>query len=196
MSKMHALLVLVLLSACSDAGSDNSADNIEVVGQEAPRPGRPAPAEVHGQQFVSAVLGRFDFLLESAQVAEQKAGSAKTKAFAGKLRTDIAAAQSDLTQLATSGGLKPDPTPGETDQTDLAVLSSTSGAPLDRVFAESQMEALTQLVGLVRAYGDGGDNPALKTWAARSQTVLNERLLDVQSLKAEIEEASLPADQR
>lgn len=184
-----SLAALLLLSACGKS-ADNTADKIEVTGQATtPGLGQPAPAEARGQDFVSTVLGGFDFELESARLAEAKADRPNVKAFASKLRSDIEVSRGELTRLAKEAGLKLDPVPGETHQTDLAVLSSTRGAPLETAFAERQIESLTGLVGLIRAYKNGGDNPALRAWAEKHQAIVNDRLLDAQTLNAELAEA-------
>jgi putative membrane protein len=180
---------LIALSACGEA-PDNSSDKIEVTGQSAAKVGQPAPAEARGQDFVSSVLGSYAFSLESARLAEQKADRAAVKQFATQLRSDLESSQAELTRLASGAGLRMEPTPGETHQTDLAVLSSTRGAPLERAFAEQQMEGLTALVGLLRAYKNGGDNLDLKAWADKAQRVVGERLMDVQTLNGELQEAA------
>jgi putative membrane protein len=196
MTKLPALTLLALLAACSDPAGNSASDKIKVTGASTVRQPGPAPAETRGQDFVSAVEGGFQFVLESTRLAEQKAGQSKVKQFAQKLRSSVTSARSELESIAAASRLQLAPRPGETHQSDLAVLSSTEGAPLDRAFAEQQVEALTALVGLIRAYSDGGDNPRLKDWAAKSQTVINDHLLDVQTLRAELEEAALPPDQR
>lgn len=196
MLKTRHTLACLLLAACSGSDGNESTDKIEVAGQEAPRAGRPIPAEVRGQEFVASVLGSFQFLDQSVTRADERAGDARVKAFARSLRASVATARAELEQAASGSRLMLEPVRGETHETDLAVLSSTRGAPFDLAFAEQQMEALTLLVGLVRAYSDGGDNPQLKAWAGKHQAVINDRLMDVQTLKAEVETPSLPADQR
>jgi putative membrane protein len=192
--RRQTLAALLLLSACGEK-ADNAADRIEVTGQGAPlAPGQPAPAEARGQDFVSTVIGAYGFVIESAKLAEQNADQANVKQFATKLRTDIEASRAELSQVAGGAGLKLDPKAGETHETDLAVLSSTRGSPLEIAFAEQQIEALTGLVGLIRAYKNGGDNPALKVWAEKHQAIVNDRLLDVQTLNAELQEAQEPGN--
>ncbi len=183
------LAALIALSACGEA-PDNSSDKIEVTGQSTAKVGQPAPAEARGQDFVSAVLGSYAFSLESARLAEQKADRAAVKQFATQLQSDLESSQAELTRLASGAGLKMEPIAGETHQTDLAVLSSTRGVPLERAFAEQQMEGLTALVGLLRAYKNGGDNLDLKAWADKAQRVVGERLMDVQTLNGELQEAA------
>jgi putative membrane protein len=189
-NRSFALAVLMIVSACAEEPGNNASDRIEVTGQSAGAAGQPSAAEAKGQEFVSAVLGDYSFSLESARLAEQKAERANVKQFAAKLREGLAASQAELTAIATAASLRTEPAPGETHQTDLAVLSSTSGVPLEQAFAEQQIEALTGLVGLIRAYKNGGDNPALKAWAEKAQSVVNERLLDAQTLNAELQEAA------
>lgn len=186
-----SVVAVLLLSACSE-GADNKSDKIEVTGQAtAPGLGKPAPAEAQGQVFVATVLGGFAFEVESAKLAGAKADRPNVKAFAAKLRSDIEASRGELTRLAEQSGLTLNPLPGETHETDLAVLSSTRGAPLETAFAEQQIESLTGLVGLIRAYKNGGDNPALKAWAEKHQAIVNDRLLDAQTLNAELQEAAV-----
>lgn len=187
---------LVLVAACSNPDGNTSTDKIEVTGQSSIRQPGPAPAERRGQEFVSSVEGSFQFLLESGRLAEQKADQVKVKQFAQTLRQTVETARTELSAISDASRLQVAPVAGDTNQSDLAILSSTRGQPLERAFADQQVEALTGLVGLMRAYSDGGDNPQLKSWAAKHQTAINERLLDVQTLRAELEEAGLPADQR
>lgn len=195
-TRILAVATLALVAACGEK-TENAADKIEVTGQATGVSGpQPAPAETRGQDFVSTVLGGLDFELESARLAEQKAETPKVKAFATKLRTDIEESRGELARLADNQNLKLDPAPGETHQTDLAVLSSTRGAPLETAFAEQQIESLTGLVGLIRAYKNGGDNIELKAWALKHQAVINDRLLDAQTLNGELQEAAETGAQR
>ena len=187
---------LLMLSACGATPNNSAEDRIEVTGSASSQGPLPAPAETRGQDFVSTVLGGYAFSLESARLAEQKADQASVKQYATKLRTDLEASQAELTQLASAAGLKIELRAGEMHQTDLAVLSSTRGGPLERAFAEQQMEALTGLVGLIRAYKNGGDNPQLKAWAEKHQAIVNDRLMDVQSLNAELQTADEEPAQR
>ena len=111
---------------------------------------------------MSAVLGSYDFVA-----------------------TDIGASRERLAQLAQSSGVKAEP--GASHGTELALISSTKGPPLEKLFVDQQLETLSELVGLIRAYKNGGDNAELKRWAEADQSVVNDRLLDLQTLKAEIE---------
>ncbi len=185
----HMLFVattLLLIPACSEQVSAPE-DKIEVTGQSAQPPAGPAPQEVQGQPFASSVLGSLDFSLASAKLASERGEGANTRALAQKMVAELGAARQELASIAEAGGLKVEATPGPTDQSDLAILSSTHGAPLEKAVAEQQMESLTLLIGTVRAYKNGGDNPALKAWAEKHQGPINDRLLDVQTLQAELE---------
>ncbi len=190
MRNIYLMVPALALAACAESPSNQASDAIEVTGQSTGAALQPALAETRGQDFVSTVLGGYEFSIESARLAEQKAATPSVKQFAAKLRGDLEASRLELSRIAQGAGLKLDTTRGDTHETDLAVLSSTAGAPLERPFAEQQMEALTGLVGLIRAYKNGGDNPALKAWAEAAQSVVNDRLLDVQTLNAELQEAA------
>lgn len=197
MIRAPSLLALALmLAACGDASPPGEDNKILVTGQSVSKPGRPAPKEVVGQDFVSAVLGHFDFAQASAKLASERAGLPAVQSYAQKVTADLDTARAELATIAGADGLELKAAAGETDSTDLAVLSSSRGQPLAKAFAERQMETLTQLVGTMRAYKNGGDNPRLRAWAEKHQGPLNDRLLDAQTLNAEAETALLPAGQR
>lgn len=192
MSKSNALLVLagsmLLLSACHSGPADAD-DAITVRNTGAQTPSGPAPAETKGQDFVSSVIGGFDFAIASAKVVSGKAEDANARQFGQAMAAEFSALITEMKGIATTGHLKLDSLAGPTDQTDLALLSSTQGKPLEKVFAEQQLNRLSGLVGLLRAYKNGGDNAALQAWADKAQNIVNERLLAAQTLKAELEEA-------
>jgi len=178
----------VLLAGCGGKpDAANQSDKITVEGGQAAQVAAPAPAETHGQDFVSSVLGSYDFVVESARAANERADRADVKQFAATLGSGIGASRDRLAKLAQGSGLKAEP--GQSRHgTELAMLSSTRGAPLEKLFVDQQIDTLSELVGLIRAYKTGGDNPELKHWAEANQSVVNDRLLDLQTLKAEIEE--------
>ena len=181
MTRFLVLAAVLWLAACGKKESATE-NRIEVTGQSAQAPAGSAPQEVQGNAFASAVLGSLDFSLESARQVTERGESANAKALAQKLSAEFATARQELAGLA-----KAEPQADPTHAGDLAILSSARGAPLERVFAEQQMESLTALVGTVRAYKNGGDNPALKAWAEEHQGTINDRLLDIQTLRAELE---------
>lgn len=187
------LLAGTALAGCSADPAGNNASGQIVVenGQAAALPG-PAAAETKGQDFASTALGNLDFTLESARLAAERAGQADVKQYAQALSGDAAAAREQLTGIITASQLKAEPLSTPTHQSDLAILSSTRGAPLDQAFADQQVKALSELVGLLRAYKNGGDNAQLKSWAEATQAKLNDRLLDLQSLGAAMQEAADP----
>lgn len=195
MTRLLLLASALSLAACSGQDDANTSDKIEVQGQQAAgQPLAAAPQETKGQEFVSAVLGQFDFAAASATQVSERGEPQTAKLQAQQLAATVQAARAELATAAA--GLKMEPSALPTGQSDLAVLSSTRGTPLSRAFAQQQVEALTALVGTMRAYKNGGDNAQLRAWAEKHQGPINERLLDIQTLNAELEEANLPADQR
>jgi putative membrane protein len=192
MIKVSALVLAagLTLAGCGEKQADS--DNIAVIGESnLAQPAGPAPAETKGQDFVSSVMGGYDFVLAGARAAGERTDRPEVKQYAAKTVTDLTASLDQLKGVAGPAGLELNATPLATGQTDLAVLTSTRGTPFDKAFAESQMEALTNLVGLIRAYKNGGDNDALKAWAETHQAIVNDRLLEVQTLKAVVEEAEV-----
>jgi predicted outer membrane protein len=181
-----AATVLILLAGCGKRDSDTG-NRIEVTGQATQPQAGPAPAEVHGQPFISTVLGSLDFSIAGAKQVAGRGETGGGKALATRMDTELSAARQALVAIAKTGGLKLEPQAGPTFQTDLAILSSGRGKPLEQAFAQQQVDSLTLLVGTVRAYKNGGDNPALKAWAEKYQGVINDRLLDMQTLQAELE---------
>jgi putative membrane protein len=190
-TKLAALLAVLslALASCSAEPGANGSDNIAVVNETASGSPGAAAAETRGQDFVSAVVGYYDFALSSARLAGERAERPDVKAFAQRLSNDIGDSRHQLTEIATAGQLKVDAAPGPTHQSDLAVLSSTRGGPLEKAFLDQQLSSLAELLGLVRAYKNGGDNPELKAWAEVNQTIVNDRLLEAQTLAAVIQEA-------
>lgn len=181
---------LCALAACGskpEGGDSNEAIKIENAGAQTPS--GPAPEETKGQDFVSSVLGSYDFALASAKQLVDKGATPDGKQFGQKMAADIGASLDELKAIAAKGNLKLEPVAGPSDQSDLAILSSAKGLSVDKAFATQQLNRLSELLGLVRAYKNGGDNPELKAWAEKAQLVVNDKLLGVQSLKAELDEA-------
>lgn len=180
-------LCAALLSGCGAEPETRDDNGIQVVGEDAKAPSGPAPEEAKGQPFVSNMLGSFDFALASARHLGERGELANARTFAQGFSADVTRARDELLAIAGAEKLKPEPAPGPAYQSDLALLSSTRGEPLAKAFAAQQIDALTLLVGTMRAYKNGGDNPRLRAWAEKYQGPINERLLDVQSLQAELE---------
>lgn len=193
MHRSTGLLILagatLCLSACNSRTAADSNDAIAVQNAQAQPPAGPAPAETRGQEFVSTVMGGFDFAIASAKMLGEKAESASARRFGQAMAADFTASLDSLKAIARAGHLKLEPQAGPVDQTDLALLSSATGKPVEQAFAAQQAGRLSELLGLIRAYKNGGDNPELKAWAEKAQIVVNDRLLAVQTLKAEMEDA-------
>lgn len=182
------LSVAISMSGCNRTPAAEN-DAISVKNGSAAAPAGPAPAETHGQDFVSAVLGRYDFAAQSARLVAGRADRPNVKQFADKLAADLVRSREALV-AAAGGKLKLKPTPVDASRTDLTILGSAHGAALETAFAERQLDNLSQLLGLIRAYGDGGDNAALKNWAIRDQALINDRLSDLQTLDAQLKETA------
>lgn len=188
MTKLMPLLAVgcLLTTGCGDRATEPS-DKIEVTGQSVQAKPAPAPAEVQGEPFVATVLGSLDFSIAGAKQVADRGETEGGRALARKMEGEFSAARQELMDIAKSGGLTARAEAAPTFQSDLAILGSTRGKPLEQAFAKQQVDSLTLLVGTVRAYKNGGDNAALKAWADKYSSAIGERLLDVQSLNAELE---------
>ena len=184
---LTTFLATALLAACGSPEQNASDSAIVVENAQAASPAAPAPAETRGQAFVSAMLGSYEFALAGARMASEKAERPDVKQFAQTLTADFGKSLDALKAIAASGKLKLEPAPAPTHGTDIAILSSTRGAPLEKAFAEQQLQNLSELLGTMRAYKNGGDNPALKAWTEANQGMVNDRLLDLQTLSARMQ---------
>lgn len=184
-SVLTILLAGAALAACGSAPQDT--DDAITVENGAATPAGPAAAEAQGDEFVSTVLGDYDFVLASARQANEKAARPDVKQFAQRLASEIGTSRDSLKAIADAAGLAVKLPTDSAHSSELAMLSSTSGSPLERAFVDQQLQTLSALVGLMRAYKNGGDNPELKAWAEANQGMVNDRLLDLQTISAEME---------
>jgi putative membrane protein len=176
-----ATLLVCALAGCSgrESGANDSAITVE--NEAAPRALGPAPEESRGADFVATVAAALQFAIEAAQAQQARGDSADVKAVARNVETQMSGALADLRTAAGSAGVTVAPRPTPSHSTDLAILSSTSGANLDRVWIEQQMPFLTEMLGLVRSFKNSGDAPALKAWAEKHQSTIDDRLIAVQN---------------
>ena len=58
----------------------------------------------------------------------------------------------------------------------IAALKNASGADFDRAFIDQQKQAHQKALDLLRQYQAGGDNQALKDFAAKASTVVQAHL--------------------
>lgn len=117
------------------------------------------------------------FEIGSSRLAEQK-GNEPAKTFASEMVKDHSKTSSELKSLVGSGKVKAT-LPADMDQTHkdmLAKLQRLSGKDFVQQYDSDQVSAHKTAVDLFKRYANGGDNPALKKWAAQTLPTLEHHL--------------------
>jgi putative membrane protein len=124
------------------------------------------------------------FEIQSSELAEQKATDPQTKTFAEHMIKDHKKTSSDLKMLVDSGKVNAEiPTQLDSShQSMLDKLKSLSGADFTKQYNSDQDSGHKDAVSLFKRYADGGDNPDLKTWAAKTLPTLDDHLKMAQDL--------------
>jgi putative membrane protein len=136
------------------------------------------------EDFVKEVAISDMFEIESSKLAQQK-GDATEKPFAGQMVADHTKTSTELKGLVTSGKVKAE-IPIALDsshQNKLDKLKAASGADFAKQYADMQVTAHKDAVGLFQRYAKGGDNADLKNWAGQTLPALQHHLDMAQGLK-------------
>ena len=189
-SKLTTLAAVALaVAACADQDAPNevstdvnlaedSAAN-DVLG--ANQAGTAAlPADAAG--FANAVAAADLYEIESAKLAESKAGSADVKSFTEHLRSDHEKSTADL-KSAAGAAITVTPRLDSEKRSMLDQLKAASGSEFDRLFVEKQTAAHRKALALLQSYAASGDNPALKSFAAKAATAVQGHLDHAASIK-------------
>jgi predicted outer membrane protein len=136
------------------------------------------------QEFVDKAAVSNQFEIESSQAALDAAESQEVKDFAQKMVDDHSKAGEDLKAAVENAGAELT-VPAELDKEHadkLAQLQSLSGAEFDKQYVEMQTAAHDAAVDLFSSYAEGGDNEALKDFAANTLPTLEEHKEQVHSI--------------
>ena len=136
------------------------------------------------EDFVKEVAISDMFEIQSSKVAQQK-GDAGEKSFAGQMVTDHTKTSTELKGLVTSGKVKAElPTAlDSTHQSKLDKLNGANGADFAKQYADMQLTAHRDAVGLFQRYAKGGENADLKNWAGQTLPALQHHLEMAQGLQ-------------
>jgi putative membrane protein len=129
----------------------------------------------------ATIAGMFE--IESSKLAEQKTQDPKVQAFAKMMIDDHTKAANELKQKAE--GISGAQMPAQLDaphQKKLDALKSASGVRFMRAYKTDQMQGHKDAVALFQAYGAGGDNAELKSWARTTLPTLQHHLQEAQNL--------------
>jgi putative membrane protein len=159
-----ALLAAPLI-AQTQTGKDAPKDAKE---QARPKKG----AEAGAQAFVTKAAQGGLFEVESSKLATERAKREEVKIFAQRMLDDHGKANKELQDVAGKAGAS---VPDKLDDRHLQrveKLRGASGDQFDNAYIDAQVDAHKEAVSLFEGYAKSGDNPDLKTFAARHLPML------------------------
>ena len=146
----------------------------------------PAAAQTpSAQEFVNKVAISDMFEVQASHIALAKQADADTKPFAEKMVTDHQRTSSELKALVDRGKVKAKlPTALDSEhQKLLDDLKTKNGKDFDQSYDQAQVKGHKDAVALFEAYAKSGDDPELKSWAAKTLPHLKEHLSMAEKLK-------------
>ena len=141
-----------------------------------------APTTAAG--FATAIAASDMFEIESGKLAQANGTSEAVKSFGAMLVADHTKSSTELKAAAASASpavTVPATLPPE-QQAKLDALKAAKGADFDRLFGEQQVAAHQMALDTLRGYAAGGDNEGLKTFAAKTATVVEAHLKQARDL--------------
>jgi putative membrane protein len=121
--------------------------------------------------------------IDASRLAAER-GPASQKSFANQMVTDHSKTSSELRELVSSSKIGVS-IPKALDKSHQSKIDNLKAAKPDRFAAEyksMQVSAHKDAVSLFERYADKGDNPAIKTWAAKTLPDLKHHLKMAQAL--------------
>lgn len=140
-----------------------------------------APTDAAG--FANAAAASDLYEIESARLAASKGVSADVKGMAGHLKADHEKSSADLKAAAAEAKVTVTPALDAEKKAMLDQLQAASGAEFDRLFIAQQKTAHAKALALLEGYASGGDNPALKGFAAKAATAVRTHIEHLGSIK-------------
>lgn len=152
-----------------------------------------APTDAKG--FVTAAAMGDMYELQAAKMAETKATSAEIKTFAKKMVADHTKTSTELKAIVGKGGMT-GMIPTALDQRRQGLIdnlnSSKDGHEFDKRYVNQQVAAHREMETLMKGFGEHGDNPALKAFAAKTAGPVAMHLEMAKKLDAEPHNAGTP----
>ncbi|TWB43467.1 DUF4142 domain-containing protein [Nitrospirillum pindoramense] len=129
------------------------------------------------EDFVKEVAISDMFEIQSSELAQQK-GDEATKSFANQMIQAHQKTSAELKTIVTGGTVQATiPTAlDNTHQKKLDKLKGLSGADFVKQYREDQVSAHKDADSAFERYAKGGDNPALKDWAAKTEPTIAHHL--------------------
>ena len=178
--KLAAMCLTLGVAACSGEGADTAEANTsgqvanEQANAAAAAPSR-MPTDAAG--FVAAMAASDLYEIESSRLARQKAASADLRSFAQRLEREHGNSTAELKSVAAANGIQAAaPALDAGQQAMMDELRSASGAAFDSAYIQQQRMAHQMALMLIQNYRNGGDNAALKAFAAKAQPMIETHL--------------------
>ncbi len=170
-----ALAAAIALTGCNRPDADNAATDANAAATAAvatPPPATPAAmpaAATTAQGFVTAAATSDMYEIAAAKIVQQKSKTPAVKAFAAKMIHDHSASTAELKKILAGGGINATPPAALDDRHSgmIADLNQAAAAGFDKAYMDQQAAAHTEAVALFQGYAGGGDNDALKAFAAK-----------------------------
>jgi len=135
--------------------------------------------------FVPAAASSNTFEIRSSRLALDRTQSPPVRQFATRMIEDHTAAGRQMTAAASAAGITPPAEPLMPRHREmLDELRTSSDAEFDGRYIEMQTAAHEEAVTLFSAYADGGDVPALQSFARATLPTLRQHYEHVQRLEA------------
>lgn len=179
----------IALTACNRNPERNATDLATngPAANESAAPESQAVSTLSGQDFASTLAASDAFEIESARLAVDKAPSPAVKDFARRMIEAHSGSTDKLKKVtaALSPAVKPDATLSVNQEQMLDRLKTLDGAAFEQAYVADQVTAHQTALGVVQAYAEGGDVPALKTFAADAVTMVSDHLKQARELGTE-----------
>lgn len=141
-----------------------------------------AAMNIDKASFVKVVTSSNAFEIESSKLAEQKAKDADVKEFVKQMITDHTMAAEELKKAAMLGDAAPILSPKHAAM--LEILKGASEQDFQPLYIDMQASAHMEAVTLFATYAKGGDDPAVKEFAAKTLPKLEMHKMHVTKLVA------------
>ena len=184
--RMTTLTAVAALALTAAACNNNQADNS--ISADANLAGDPAVNDVLGANamtdkasvalptdaagFATAVAASDLYEIESGALAMEKGASEEVRSIAQMLRREHQESASRLKTAASGADIALTPALDPEKQAMIDELKAASGAEFDRKYLAQQRSAHQSTLMLLQNYRQGGDNEALKKFAADAQKMV------------------------
>lgn len=164
---IYASIILATIGSAAFAQSASEKTGVNSVIGVAPKT----------EDFVSEAASSDMFEIESSKLALERSDD-KTKAFAQQMLTDHQKTSDELKGLVSGGKVKAAiPTAmSSSHQEMLEDLKKLNGDDFTKQYHSNQEDVHEDAVDLFKRYGEEGENPELKAWAAKTRPALEHHL--------------------